>query len=63
MTLQEAQRLAAIIGTIDRGCNSCVDDFVARLNTTFPEFVWAALDIDQFYDSPADKRVSVEARR
>lgn len=40
MTLEEAKKLARIIGTADNACSNCVEALVIDLNKTFPEFKW-----------------------
>lgn len=40
MTLDEARRVAKIIGTADGGCSVCVGNLVDKMNSEFPEFEW-----------------------
>lgn len=44
MDLAEAQKVAYIAGTADKGCASCVSDMVDRLNKSFPEYRWTMTD-------------------
>ena len=46
MNLEEAERLAALAEMIDDGCVTCIRNFVERLNETFPDFVWEAIEED-----------------
>ena len=40
MTQAEAEKIAAIVGTADDGCSTCVDALVSQLNEAFPQFAW-----------------------
>lgn len=40
MQLEEAQKIALLIGFADSGCSNCVDDLVDHANRIFPEFTW-----------------------
>lgn len=40
MTLEEATKIAAVIGTADSACSNCVGSLVERMNAQFPTFVW-----------------------
>lgn len=40
MTLEEAKKVAKIIGTADRGCPVCVGRLVEMSRKLFPEFRW-----------------------
>jgi len=51
MTLDEAKKIAWIVGHADGGCAHCVSDLVALLDKAFPEFVWKTGK----YVAPADE--------
>ncbi len=40
MTLEDAAKVAMIVGHCDHGRRTCVTDLVQRLNKSFPEFSW-----------------------
>ena len=40
MNIEEARKIAAIVGTADDGCSSCVGDLVDQLGRDFPQFRW-----------------------
>lgn len=40
MTLEEAKKVANIVGQADGGCSICVGSLVKDLNEFFPEFEW-----------------------
>ncbi len=40
MTLEDAQKIAAIIETVDGGCPCCVGGAVEDFRDQFPEIVW-----------------------
>jgi hypothetical protein len=44
MTLDEAVKIAKIVGTADSGCDQCVSALVRQLSAAFPEFVWQVQD-------------------
>jgi hypothetical protein len=44
MTLDEAQKIAAILAEADDGCSQCVGDLVSIANHKFPEFEWTMRD-------------------
>ena len=54
MTLEEANKLAGIVGTADGGCEQCVGSLCYLLNESFPEFHWEMKD---WYE--ADMRIEV----
>lgn len=39
MTIEEAEKIARLIGSADNGCASCVGNLVKRFNRLFPQFV------------------------
>lgn len=41
MTLEEAQKIAAIAETADSGCSACVATLADALQEAFPEFEWS----------------------
>jgi hypothetical protein len=47
MTIDDAQKIAKIIGTADGGCSNCVGDLVERLSKMFPSFRWIITDEHQ----------------
>lgn len=65
MTMEEAEKLAAIIGTADGGCSTCVEDLARRAAIAFPEFRWTPTRGDlveqpDWSDDPEDRiRVGV----
>lgn len=44
VTLDEANKIAAVIGTADSACSNCVGSLVEKMNVNFPQFVWKATD-------------------
>lgn len=65
MTLDDAKKVGAIVGTADNGCSVCVDNLIQRLNVTFPQFVWergAMLDVveDDDGDITSPSRYAIE---
>lgn len=44
MTLDEAKRLARIIGYADNACSNCVGKLVDKANALFPEFKFTLTD-------------------
>lgn len=44
MNIEEANRIAGIVGTADGGCVHCVGALVRSLNEDFPEFIWEMKD-------------------
>jgi hypothetical protein len=62
--LNDAQKIAKIIGTADNGCDTCVGELVSKLNGQFPRFVWAAtgerVDDMPDFDGPHTDGIIVE---
>ena len=44
MTLDEANRIARLIGYADSACSNCVGNLVTQANTLFPEFKFTQTD-------------------
>ena len=47
MTYEEAEKLAEIIETIDRNCDTCIRDFCDKLNAVFHIFHFKVIDEGQ----------------
>ena len=64
MTLEEAQKIAFIIGHADGGCASCVEDLVNLSNEILPEFIFSTghsipPQYDENYDIISRERIDV----
>lgn len=46
MTLEEAKKVADIVGQCDYGCSTCIEPLLRMLNTDFPEFIWTRPNYD-----------------
>lgn len=60
MTLEEAKKVATIVGTADGGCSHCVGYLREKLAKTFPQFKWQMNENSQSLDG--EDAVLVEAR-
>jgi hypothetical protein len=63
MTLDEAQKIAAIIGTADSGCPVCIGKLVDLCNKSFPDFEWSSNFDSDSDDDENDENVSVRAMK
>lgn len=44
MTLEDAEKIAVLIGYADHACNNCVGDLVEHANRLLPGFVFEATE-------------------
>ena len=62
MTLEEAQEVAAIAVTADGGCGYCARDLLAKLQESFPQFVWTWTGSEAAVGTPAGPEAEAEGQ-
>jgi hypothetical protein len=63
MTIEEAQRIAAIVATADNGCSNCVGALADQLKAAFPEFEWEIEPTYPQYDDETFERAPVDGSK
>ena len=50
MTLEEAQKVASVLGGADGGCQNCVSGLAGDMEYYFPEYKWTPVQDGPFWE-------------